>query len=375
MSCILAPVRSLFSLQSGSSGQSQDLVTRILKAHDVLVGLDDLSPGEVTNKTLGDLVALCCESHDSATVKKVLTNRRIAKILPTLRRISSESECCLETHWSERIVAESLSRGGGGGGPEEEEALRLLRSFPYYQNYVELARMELCALYAVEPLMPRRVAFVGSGPLPLTSLCLLQYLRRGGCGSSGSGDEVGQGKGEVDGNDDCHRTLVDTFGSSTRGKREQDDDQDGGASSADDDDDEEELDDEKPLPSVLNVDSNAAALAASEALCEKLGAWSQGMRFQNAEAKSASGLGRFDVVFLAALVGVSPREKEDIVISVARRMKSGALMVVRSAHGLRTVLYPEVDLSSERLRNVLQVETITHPYGHVVNSVIIARVK
>lgn len=256
--------------------------------------------------------------------------------------------------------------------------------------------MELCALYAVEPLMPRRVAFVGSGPLPLTSLCLLQYLRRGGCGSSGSGDENGQGKGEVDGNDGCHRTLVDTFGSSTGRKREQDDDQDGGASSADDDDEEEELDDEKSLPSVLNVDSNAAALAASEALCEQLGAWSQGMRFQNAEAKSASGLGRFDVVFLAALVGVSPREKEDIVISVARRMKSGALLVVRSAHGLRTVLYPvrvpcllyicfvnadkccceqEVDLSSERLRNVLQVETITHPYGHVVNSVIIARVK
>ncbi|ETS87434.1 hypothetical protein PFICI_01262 [Pestalotiopsis fici W106-1] len=369
MSCILAPVRSLFSFKGGSSSsssshntkdRSQDLVARILKAHDVLIGLDDLSPGEVTNKTLGDLVALCCESHDSATVKKVLANRRIAKILPALRRISSESECCLETYWSERIV--SASR-------DPEDALRLLQSFPYYQNYVELARLELCALYAVEPLLPRRIAFVGSGPLPLTSMCLLRCLHHG----SNSDEEDAQDNDNA--NNNCHRTLVDAFGA--RKKK----DEDGGSSSAgdvddDDDDDDDDLSNvEKLVPSVLNVDSNPAALAASEALCEKLGVWSRGMTFQNSDAKLASGLGGFDVVFLAALVGVSPREKEDIIISVARRMKSGALMVVRSAHGLRTVLYPEVDLSGNRLRDVLQVETITHPYGNVVNSVIIARVK
>jgi hypothetical protein len=32
-------------------------------------------------------------------------------------------------------------------------------------------------------------------------------------------------------------------------------------------------------------------------------------------------------------------------------------------------------LSSQRISDLLQVETVTHPYGKVVNSVIIARVK
>lgn len=71
MSRILACLRSW--LDGGQKDGSLDLIARILDAHNTLIGLDDLSPGELTNKTLGGLVALCCESHDSVTIKRVRT--------------------------------------------------------------------------------------------------------------------------------------------------------------------------------------------------------------------------------------------------------------------------------------------------------------
>lgn len=49
----------------------------------------------------------------------------------------------------------------------------LLNSFPYYQNYIDLSRLECCALEAFLPASPSKIAFIGSGPLPLTSLCML----------------------------------------------------------------------------------------------------------------------------------------------------------------------------------------------------------
>ncbi|KAI0139687.1 Nicotianamine synthase [Pestalotiopsis sp. NC0098] len=360
MSSVVAPIRSLFCSQEGSKSneRSRDLVNRIIAAHDVLVGLDDLSPGPITNKTLGDLVSLCCESHDSATVKKVLASRRIALILPSLRRISSQSECCLETHWS-TLIATSVPASS-----RPAEALALLRSFPYFQNYVELARLELCALRAVEPRAPRRIAFLGSGPLPLTSMCLLRELR----GCDADDDDDVDDDGGIDGG---HHQHSQPPSPATQNKEPEYDTTTNSSSSSNGSVDAYL----KLAPRVVNVDRDAAALAVSQALCQRLGPWSRGMAFQESEARLASGLEGFDVVFLAALVGTSAREKEDVVVAVARRMRSGALMVVRSAHGLRTVLYPEVDLSSDRLREVLQVETVTHPYGKVVNSVIIARVK
>ncbi|KAM0814614.1 putative Nicotianamine synthase [Seiridium cardinale] len=330
MSGILASLLSWF--KGSQNDSSRDLVDQILKAHTTLVGLDDLQPGEITNETLGGLVGLCCGSHDSVTVKKVLNHRRIKAILPSLRRISSESECCLEAYWNSYII----TRAG-----DPKEALQLLKSFPYFQNYVELSRLELYALYAVEPSLPRRIAFLGSGPLPLTSMCLLRSLRDSSSISEAAVETAAVADVEANGH--------------AKG--------------------DDESDDEKRLPVVVNIDNNATALATSTVLCEQLGAWSEGMAFRCSDACSTMDLSGYDVVFLAALVGVSQREKEDIITDVARRMRPGALMVVRSALGLRTVLYPEVDLFSDRIREVLQVETVTHPHGKVVNSVIIARVK
>jgi len=48
----------------------------------------------------------------------------------------------------------------------------------------------------------------------------------------------------------------------------------------------------------------------------------------------------FDVVYVAALVGATSSEKREIFRKVLERMRPGALLVVRTAHALRTLLYP-----------------------------------
>jgi nicotianamine synthase len=48
----------------------------------------------------------------------------------------------------------------------------------------------------------------------------------------------------------------------------------------------------------------------------------------------------FEAVFLAALVGIDTQSKISILSSMARQLKPGTLIVARSAHGLRSILYP-----------------------------------
>jgi nicotianamine synthase len=140
--------------------------------------------------------------------------------------------------------------------------------------------MELSAIFSVDPNLIQQeelnIAFLGSGPLPLTNLCL------------------------------CNGVKVHRRGRRTR---------------------------------VLNVDCNLEAITQSRVLCAKLGKKAEGMCFLHAEAGS-SDLQKFDVVYLAALVGHTLEEKERILLDVVKNMKVGGLLVIRSAERLRKVLYP-----------------------------------
>ena len=65
------------------------------------------------------------------------------------------------------------------------------------------------------------------------------------------------------------------------------------------------------------------------------------MEFLCHEAGSAPlDLRVFEVVYLAALVGMTQVEKEVCLINVVKGMMEGALIVIRTAHGLRGLLYP-----------------------------------
>ena len=81
-------------------------------------------------------------------------------------------------------------------------------------------------------------------------------------------------------------------------------------------------------------------------------------------------LGGYDVVFLAALVGMDEEEKARVLGHLERYMTPGAVLLVRSAHGARGFLYPVVDISGI---SGFEVLSVVHPSDEVINSVVIAR--
>ncbi|KAI4994471.1 hypothetical protein ZWY2020_034112 [Hordeum vulgare] len=93
------------------------------------------------------------------------------------------------------------------------------------------------------------------------------------------------------------------------------------------------------------------------------------MSFHTANVADLTGeLAAYDVVFLAALVGMAAEDKAKGIAHMA----DGAALVVRSAHGARGFLYPIVD-PQDIGRGGFEVLAVCHPDDDVVNSVIIAQ--
>jgi len=98
---------------------------------------------------------------------------------------------------------------------------------------------------------------------------------------------------------------------------------------------------------------------------------------EQADATSGEDMERLlrgcDVVLVAALVGHTPQEKRAVLRAVGPALDRGAYLVLRSAHGLRSLLYAvvEPDDVAEVAGCVPQV--LVHPLGDVVNSVLVAR--
>lgn len=183
-----------------------------------------------------------------------------------------------------------------------------LECFPYLGNYHDLVRMELAALDAVGAPAPRRVVVLGSGPLPLTGLVLAQQH---------------------------------------------------GAS-------------------VVHVDRDPAAVRAGNAVAAATGPGAP-VRSLLADLEAprlapelTAELGRADLVLVGALVGADAGTKSAITARLAEAVRPAARLLVRSAAGLRTVLYPAV--GAEDLPG-LEVLLEVHPRTDVVNSVLVARAR
>jgi nicotianamine synthase len=58
------------------------------------------------------------------------------------------------------------------------------------------------------------------------------------------------------------------------------------------------------------------------------------------DGRSGTNWENFDIVFLAALVGMTNKEKMGILRGLVGKLRRGCLVVCRSARGLRAVLYP-----------------------------------
>lgn len=277
------------------------LISDILACYYSLSNLPTLDPSPPVDALFGQLVHLCRQTPSDAATARVLNDPRIVEITPHLRQLCADGEYRLEAYWVEKLTRFET----------QEDVNAMLLSFPYYDNYVDLVRMELNAIASVTlDQLPSKFAVLGSGPLPLTSLCILQALKQ-----------------------------------------------------------------QNPPVSVHNVDHDPWAISTSTELCRKLGHNAASMNFHCADAKSKMlDLYDFDVVYLAALVGIDNEQKKAAILEIVSHMRPGALLMLRSAHSLRGLLYPVVELTDEMATCGLKPLLVVHPYNHIVNSIIVARV-
>lgn len=185
-----------------------------------------------------------------------------------------------------------------------------LAAFPYRDNYEHLSALEAGLLRRAGP--ASSVAFLGAGPLPLSAVLLARRL---------------------------------------------------GAA-------------------VTGLDRDAAAVADARAITPHLlaqrpprargaGYDRATVTFERADAYDAD-LTAYDTVVVAALVGESADDKRRLLDHLAAATRPGAVVLVRSARALRTLLYPAVPLDALRGFEVLDV---VHPTDDVINSVVVARRK
>jgi SAM-dependent methyltransferase len=250
-----------------------------------IAALPDLAPGPLTDAAFTELVRLTTAPSSTDTQRAVLADPNVRALTPHLRRLCGAAEYELERRWATRVVAST--------DPGVE-----LRAFPYYDNYRRLTRLEYHTVTGLTGARPARVAFVGSGPLPLTSVLL---------GAR-------------------YRVRVD------------------------------------------NIDIDPAATRSAGQLADALRA--NRLRFHTADILDHHDFAAYDAVWLAALVGRDDAHKRTVLAHLFDQLRPGTLLLARSAHGLRTLLYPSLTL--EDLGD-FEPLAVLHPYSEIVNSMVVAR--
>jgi nicotianamine synthase len=295
------------------STSAHALLSQIHTIYQDLCTIDTLAPGEKVNGLLTRLVHICIAPYDAGVIDYLFSIRGVQQLCIRLRSVCAVAEGELEGYWVDRMLATSKPSGMLNarpslaktpflietnilitltGAPPMED---VLSQFPYHQNYIDLSRLEASLLSAflspqstITKPSPLNIAFIGSGPLPLTSIHMLSHF---------------------------------------------------------------------PTANIHNIDRDAHALQQSVSLCQRLGScYTSRMTFVCEDATTAASEGtqtqwaEFDVVFLAALVGMTNAEKTNILGRLVGTLRSGCLVLCRSAKGMRGLLYPVRENQLVKLR-------------------------
>ncbi|KDP23386.1 hypothetical protein JCGZ_23219 [Jatropha curcas] len=268
--------------------QEEVLIEKVCNLYYEISSLESLKPSKNVDMLFTQLV-LTCIPPISIDVTKL--PNKIQEIRSKLIRLCGQAEGFLENHFSAILAS-------------YENPLDHLNMFPYYSNYLKLSNLEFTILNQHYSTVPSQIAFVGSGPLPLTSIVL----------------------------------ASNHF----------------------------------PNTSFHNYDIDPSANSKAVQLVSSHPDLSKRMFFHTTDIMDVSTeeLKSFDVVFLAALVGMDKEEKVRVLDHLAKNMARGAMLLLRSANGARAFLYPVVDPCDLQGFEVLSV---FHPTDEVINSVIIAR--
>ncbi|XP_065853454.1 nicotianamine synthase [Euphorbia lathyris] len=269
--------------------EEHTLIHKITNLYTQISSLKTLKPSKDVDTLFTNLVLTCIPTI-SIDVKNLPIN--LQSMRANLIKLCGEAEGHLEVHFSNILSS-------------YEHPLDHLNLFPYYSNYLKLSHLEFSILSHHFPHhVPNKIAFIGSGPLPLTSIVLAS----------------------------------------------------------------------KHLPNTsfhnFDVDSEANSMAIR--LVSPDSDLKNRMFFHSTDVLDVGDeMKEFDVVFLAALVGMSKEEKVRVIDHLGKFMAPGGILMVRSAHGARAFLYPVVDPCCDL--NGFEVISVFHPTDEVINSIIIAR--
>lgn len=235
-------------------------------------------------------------------------------------QIWGDAEYLLELDFARKVTS---------GAPSISKCQGIWETFPYLDQYRQLARMECNTLDTAlgERCLPpvRKIAFLGSGPTPFSALCFRERLGPEveivnidrSVEAIVHGRQVATALGEgFSGNMSFVRAEV-TTGTLTPSSSE----------------------DGNGAPATPNSEGGAGDLAMMPDLSD------------------------CDVVHFAALIGETEKDKRDLLIAVAKAMRPGALIMLRSTDSLRQVLYPKMDVDCWEVLSVVTPVLATRYFG------------
>ena len=113
---------------------------------------------------------------------------------------------------------------------------------------------------------------------------------------------------------------------------------------------------------ILERDLSSHSISVK--LIEKLGL-SDKVKIIKTDAESYSGYGKFDIIYLAAMVGHDEKAKSTVISLIHNKLQKGKVLLCRSSHGTRKLLYtPIAKKLLKEINPVLEVR----PYNSIINS-------
>ncbi|KAL9445342.1 hypothetical protein AB3S75_018351 [Citrus x aurantiifolia] len=132
------------------------LIARVMQFHASISKLESLKPSKQVNSLFTQLVKLCTPPY-SIDIKDL--PQEVQEMRESLIVLCGRAEGLLELEFATFLN-------------KIPQPLNNLNLFPYYGNYVKLASLEYRILKENGVVQPKKVAFVGSGPMPLTSIVM-----------------------------------------------------------------------------------------------------------------------------------------------------------------------------------------------------------
>ncbi|KAJ5567186.1 nicotianamine synthase [Penicillium sp. DV-2018c] len=286
------------------TSQVEDVILELLELIEKLSTFSSLSPSPELDVVLGRISHICHQTQVSgAEEDEILNDPRVVQSIPTLRTLWAEAAGALEDDWARKILT----------AKDADEAKTLLATYPRIQNYKTTIPIELGVISIVLQRFPKKVAMLGSGPLPLTSLSIKNHA--------------------IEKNHALDVLNVDI------------------------------------VPERIAASKQIFKLLGSE-----YGSISHFV--SDASGTSLPDLKDSDAVYLASLIGVSNEDKVDVIANVARGMSKDSVIVIRSSSGLSRLLWPNLEMKDfARIRDLVEPALAAQPLsGPTKHSVVVLRV-